>query len=95
MESSDIAGWQSFDLDGVLDSDQYLTKIKLTMKGTGSGAPGFRLLDARFIGTPIDNPTDSFNVRLETIFSLLDITASRFENNMYYTSTYRRLLYIV
>ncbi|CAN0365496.1 unnamed protein product, partial [Ectocarpus fasciculatus] len=32
------------------------------MKGTGSGAPGFKLADARFFGAAIDNPSDTFYV---------------------------------
>ncbi|CAN0452754.1 unnamed protein product [Pylaiella littoralis] len=32
------------------------------MRGTGSGADGFKLLDARFLGTQVDNPSDTFYV---------------------------------
>lgn len=39
-----------------------MTFISLVIKGTGSGTPGFKLLDARFMGTPIDNPSDTFYV---------------------------------
>ncbi|CAN0276923.1 unnamed protein product [Scytosiphon promiscuus] len=34
------------------------------MRGTGSGAPGFGLLNARFLGAQVDNPTDTFYVSL-------------------------------
>lgn len=64
LESEDTVGWQSFDLESHLDTDQYVTDISVVMKGTGSGAPGFKVLDARFIGAPIDNPTDTFYVSL-------------------------------
>eukprot|EP00752_Nemacystus_decipiens_P014959 g13318.t1 len=60
LESQDAAGWQSFDLSGY--TGEYVTLISLVIKGTGSGAPGFKLLDARFMGTPIDNPSDTFYV---------------------------------
>lgn len=40
--------------------------MRVIMRGTGSGAPGFQLLDARFIGTAVDNLTDSYKVSLLT-----------------------------
>lgn len=55
-----MAGWQSFDLTG--DAIQLVTSIGIEMKGTGSGAPGFKLLDANFLGTQTDNPSDTFYV---------------------------------
>lgn len=64
LESENTAGWQSFDLESHLAADQYVTEISVVMKGTGSGASGFKMLDARFIGVPIDNPTDNFYVSL-------------------------------
>ncbi|CAM9126140.1 unnamed protein product [Scytosiphon promiscuus] len=60
LESTDAAGWQSFDLTS--NADEYVTSIGIVMKGTGSGAPGFKLLDGRFLGTKVDNPTDTFVV---------------------------------
>lgn len=64
MESTDTAGWQSFDLEPHLDADQYVTEISIIIMGTGSGAPGFKLSNARFIGTTIDNPSDTYYVSL-------------------------------
>ncbi|CAM9160433.1 unnamed protein product [Ectocarpus sp. 4 AP-2014] len=60
LESTDTAGFQSFDLTGF--ADQYVTSIGIEMKGTGSGAPGFAMLDALVLGTKIDNPSDTFHV---------------------------------
>ena len=60
LESADQEGWQSFDLTGY--DGEFATEISLVIKGTGSGAPGFQLLDARFIGEAIDNPTDELYV---------------------------------
>ena len=64
LESADAEGWQSFDVSQFLSTNQYVTVISLVMRGTGSGAPGFYLLDARFIGVAEDNPTNQFFVRL-------------------------------
>lgn len=61
-ESVDTAEWQSFDLSQHLDADQYLTEISIVVRGTGSGASGFRMLDLRILGTAIDNPTDTIYV---------------------------------
>lgn len=60
LESTDTAGFQSFDLTGA--ANQYVTSIGIQMKGTGSGAPGFAMLDAYVFGTKLDNPTDTFYV---------------------------------
>lgn len=68
LESQDAAGWQSFDLSGY--TGEHVTLISLVIKGTGSGAPGFKLLDARFMGTPIDNPSDTFYVSGEELFGV-------------------------
>lgn len=68
FESEDTAGWQSFDLSRFLNEAQYVTSISLVIKGTGSGAPGFKMLDARIVGTPVDNPTDEYFVRSKTFF---------------------------
>ncbi|CBJ31644.1 hypothetical protein Esi_0270_0027 [Ectocarpus siliculosus] len=54
------AGFQSFDLTGF--ADQYVTSIGIEMKGTGSGAPGFAVLDPMVLGAKIDNPSDTFYV---------------------------------
>ncbi|CAM9649069.1 unnamed protein product [Ascophyllum nodosum] len=62
LESIDAEGWQSFDVSQYLSANQYVTVISLVMRGTGSGAPGFYLLDARFIGVAEDNPTNQFYV---------------------------------
>lgn len=48
------------------------------MKGTVGGGGGFRLLDARFIGTPITNPTNSYYVSIVSPESL-ERTASVFD----------------
>lgn len=58
----DVEGWQSFDIGSSLEEGAYLTRIVIVIKGTGSGAPGFKLSDARFLGTSIDNPTDTLYV---------------------------------
>lgn len=63
LESVDTAEWQSFDLSQHLDPDQYLTEIDIVVKGTGSGAPGFKMLDFRAVGTIVDNPTGVYHVR--------------------------------
>lgn len=60
LESVDTAGFQSFDLTSFIG--QYATSIGVIMRGTGSGAPGFKLLDGRILGTQIDNPTSTFYV---------------------------------
>lgn len=60
MESVDSAEFQSFDLSSY--TGEYATSIGVVMQGTGSGAPGFKLLDARVLGTQIDNPTSTFYV---------------------------------
>ena len=36
----------------------------MIIKGTGSGAPGFKMLDFRVVGTIIDNPTGVLHVSL-------------------------------
>lgn len=63
LESADTAEWQSFDLSQHVDPGQYLTEIDIIIKGTGSGAPGFKMLDLRVVGTIIDNPTGVLHVR--------------------------------
>lgn len=63
LESVDTAEWQSFDLSQYIDPDQYLTEIDIVIKGTGSGAPGFKMLDLRVKGTIMDNPTNILHVR--------------------------------
>ncbi|CAM9952012.1 unnamed protein product [Ascophyllum nodosum] len=60
LESEDTAGWQTFDLQ--LDADQTVTEVSLVIRGTGSGASGFHLQNAGFMGTRVDNPTDTFYV---------------------------------
>lgn len=60
LESVDSAEFQSFDLTSY--TGQYATSIGIIMQGTGSGAPGFKMLDGRVLGTQIDNPTDTFFV---------------------------------
>ena len=62
LESEDTADWQTFEIN--LDSDQTVTEVRLTIKGTGSGASGFHLIDARFMGTVAENPTDNYYVRV-------------------------------
>ena len=61
LESADSAEFQSFDLTSY--TGEYATRIGVVMQGTGSGAPGFSLLDAIVLGTQIENPTDTFYVR--------------------------------
>ncbi|CAM9236986.1 unnamed protein product, partial [Sphacelaria rigidula] len=61
LESTDVAGWQSFDVSAEL-GDQYATMVNIVIKGTGSGAAGWSMLDARIIGTPIDNPSNVYYV---------------------------------
>ncbi|CAM9647481.1 unnamed protein product [Ectocarpus fasciculatus] len=58
LESTGTAEYQSIDLTGV--ADQYVTSIAVHVKG--SGASDFPLLDAKILGTKIDNPTDTFYV---------------------------------
>ena len=65
----DTEGWQSFQLG--VDVDQIVTSVDIVMKGTGSGTPGFYLLDARFFGSPAKNPTDTFSVSLVAIFTAI------------------------
>lgn len=60
MESLNTAGFQSFDLTSF--TGEYATSVGIVMRGAGSGAPGFKLLDARVLGTQIDNPTDTVYV---------------------------------
>lgn len=60
--SADEAGWQTFDLSAAAGGE-YVTVVEIVMQGTGSGVPGFNMLDARFIGTVIDNPTGILYVR--------------------------------
>ncbi|CAM9933566.1 unnamed protein product [Pylaiella littoralis] len=60
LESADVAGLQSFDLTSYVTD--LVTSVTITMRGTGSGADGFKLLDARFLGTQVDNPSDTFYV---------------------------------
>ncbi|CAM9225071.1 unnamed protein product [Ectocarpus fasciculatus] len=60
LESTDTAGFQAFDLTGA--ANQYVTSIGIQVKGTGSGSPGFAMLDAVVLGTKLDNPTDTFYV---------------------------------
>lgn len=59
FESAEVEGWQSFALAGLVDADTYVTEITIVMRGTGSGVPGFKLSNARVMGTPIDNPSDT------------------------------------
>lgn len=60
MESANVEGWQSFDLTSY--ATDLVTSVIITVKGTGSGGDGFKLLDAKFLGTQVDNPTDTFYV---------------------------------
>ncbi len=60
LESADQEGWQSFDLTGY--ATETVTRIALVLKGTGSGAPGFTLLDANFMGEAVVVPKDTFYV---------------------------------
>lgn len=62
LESADVTGWQSFDIAG---GAYTATSVEIIMQGTGSGAPGFKMLDARVIGDVVDNPTDTFYVSKE------------------------------
>lgn len=62
LESEDIAEWQPFDLTGY--ATQLVTSIGIEIKGTGSGAPGFALLDANILGTQTANPTDTVYVSM-------------------------------
>lgn len=62
FESADADGWQSFALAGLVDAGTYVTEITIVMQGTGSGAPGFKLSNARIMGDRIDNPSDTFYV---------------------------------
>lgn len=62
LESADAAGWQTFELGQLVPPGQSVTDVDLVMQGTGSGADGFRLLDARFVGTPVEPPNDSRTV---------------------------------
>lgn len=61
LESENKEGWQAFDLTGI---DQYVALISIVIKGTGSGSPGFKMLNAKIIGNPIENPTGIFYVRI-------------------------------
>ena len=61
LESVDQEGWQSFDLTSY--ADQTVSSIHVVIKGTGSGTPGFTLLDAKFLGEEVIVPTDTFYVR--------------------------------
>ena len=70
MESVDTTEWQTFEVE--LDDDQTVTEVHLVMKGTGSGASGFYLLDARFMGTSVDNPTDTFYVSVSSFHDALN-----------------------
>lgn len=63
-ESADTAEWQSFDLSQHLEADEYLTEINIIIRGTGSGVPGFKMLDLRVLGTAIDNPTGTLYVSI-------------------------------
>lgn len=49
-----------------MPTSEYITSFKIIMSGTGSGEPGFNLLDARVIGTEVDNPTDFYYVSCRT-----------------------------
>lgn len=60
LESVDKGGWQPFDLTSY--TGEFTTRISIVIKGTGSGAPGFKMLDARILGQPLDNPTDTLYV---------------------------------
>lgn len=62
LESKDTSDWQTFEVQ--LNDDQTVTEVRLIMKGTISGASGFHLLDAAFMGIATDNPTDTFYVRV-------------------------------
>lgn len=57
-----MSGWQSFDIAGDAVA---ATVVEIVMKGTGSGAPGFKLLDARVMGDIVDNPTDTIYVSIQ------------------------------
>ena len=56
LESVDQEGWQSFDLTSY--ADQTVSSIAIVIKGTGSGAPGFKILDANFLGEEVIVPSD-------------------------------------
>lgn len=74
-----MAGWQSFDIAGEAVT---ATVVEIIMKGTGSAAPGFKLLDARVIGDVVDNPTDTFYVsslELAACLSSYDAASGRRE----------------
>lgn len=57
LESTGTAEYQSVDLTGV---GEYVTSIAVHVKGSGESE--FPLLDAKILGTKIDNPTDTFYV---------------------------------
>lgn len=60
LESADVEEFQSFDLTSYYTG--LVTSVTITIKGTGSGTDGFRLLDGKFLGNRVDNPTDTFHV---------------------------------
>ncbi|CAM9622988.1 unnamed protein product [Ectocarpus sp. 6 AP-2014] len=58
LEITGTAEYQSIDLTGF--AGQYVTSIAVHVEG--SGGSEFPLIDARILGTKIDNPTDTFYV---------------------------------
>ena len=70
LESTDAAGWQSFNIAG---GDLIVTSVEIIVKGIGSGAPGFQLLDGRVVGEVVDNPTDTITVSRVSKFSSLTV----------------------
>ncbi len=60
LESADQEGWQSFDLTSY--ADQPVSSIGIVVRGTGSGAPGFELLDGNFLGQEVEVYSDTVTV---------------------------------
>lgn len=54
-------GFQSFSLD--LPDGVVVQEVDIAMNGTVGGDNSFYLLDARILGTVVDNPTDVYTVR--------------------------------
>lgn len=62
------AGYQTWAFETT--EDAYVDLVSILMLGTEGGGGGFKMLDARILGTPVDNPTDEYSVSLQlcTVF---------------------------
>lgn len=61
-----MAGYQTWTFD--TPDGIYVDLVSILMLGSEGGAGGFKMLDARILGTPVDNPTDVYYVSCSVLY---------------------------